>query len=134
MIIIADTNILVRLVTRDNELQFNAASNLLKKAEGIIIPTPVFCELEWVLSVSYKLKKAKVLEIINGFLTSKKVTAHEEEIEAGLQMMEKGGDFTDGVNAYTGRIMAKGLAVFASFDKQAVRLLTEQGISAMAPE
>jgi hypothetical protein len=50
-----------------------------------------------------------------------------------MLMLEKGGDFADGVNEYTGRIMARGAVVFASFDKDAVQILTERGISAMIP-
>jgi predicted nucleic-acid-binding protein len=56
MKIITDTNILIRFLVNDDEKQFKIVSKLLNDAEAIIIPTHVFCELVWVLSVGYKLK------------------------------------------------------------------------------
>ena len=49
-------------------------------------------------------------------------------LEAGLLMLEAGGDFADGVIAYEGKWL--GGETFVSFDKQAVALLTAQGQSA----
>jgi len=49
-------------------------------------------------------------------------------------MLKNGGNFADGVNAYTGRKMSKGRAVFASFDRKAIRLLAKQGIPTLLPE
>ena len=133
MIVIADTNIIIRLLVRDDESQFKSVSDLFRNAEEIIIPTTVYCEVAWVLSASYRIRKVKLLETLRKLLASKKISVREDEIEAGLSMMEEGGDFADGVNAYAGQAMAHGSAVFASFDKRAVRLLTERGISAMVP-
>lgn len=45
-------------------------------------------------------------------------------VEAGLLMLEAGGDFTDGVIAYEGEWL--GGEIFISFDKQAVTLLKSQ--------
>ena len=42
-------------------------------------------------------------------------------IEAGLEILDKGGDFADGVMAYEGEWL--GAEEFVSFDKQAVSLL-----------
>jgi hypothetical protein len=58
-----------------------------------------------------------------------------DEVLAGLAFMKKGGAFADGVNIYCGQHMARGgTPVFVSFDRKAVRLLTEQGIPALAPQ
>jgi predicted nucleic-acid-binding protein len=46
-------------------------------------------------------------------------------IEAGLEVLEAGGDFADGVIAYEGHWL--GAKEFVSFDKQAVSLLKSQG-------
>jgi predicted nucleic-acid-binding protein len=53
---VLDTNILVRVLTNDDAKQAQAAKNLLLEADEIIIPTPVLCELVWVLSGAYKFK------------------------------------------------------------------------------
>ena len=133
MKIIADTNLFVRFLVRDDEVQFKAASALFGKTDEIVIPTHVVCELVWVLLNGYKLKSADVLEDVRKIVQSSKAVVKEDEIDAGLRMLEKGGDFADGVNEYTGSAMARGTAIFASFDKRAVRLLTEQGKAAMVP-
>jgi len=48
-------------------------------------------------------------------------------VEAGLALLEAGGDFADGVMAYEGTWL--GGETFISFDKQAVELLAEQGLA-----
>jgi len=49
-------------------------------------------------------------------------------VEAGLAMLDEGGDFADGAIAAEGRRL--GGDVFVSFDKQAVRLLEKNGVGA----
>ena len=48
-------------------------------------------------------------------------------VEAGLAILEAGGDFADGAIAYEGSWL--GGETFVSFDKQAVSLLQRQGIA-----
>ncbi|MCE4317542.1 PIN domain-containing protein, partial [Xanthomonas hortorum] len=48
-------------------------------------------------------------------------------VEAGLLVLDAGGDFADGVIAYEGNWL--GGETFVSFDKKAVALLTAQGQS-----
>lgn len=48
-------------------------------------------------------------------------------VEAGLALLEAGGDFADGVMAYEGTWL--GGETFISFDKQAVELLAGQGLA-----
>ncbi|MCP5410517.1 MAG: PIN domain-containing protein, partial [Chromatiaceae bacterium] len=47
-----DTNVLVRLLTRDDEAQFRKALKLFQQEE-IFIPKTVFLETEWVLRYAY---------------------------------------------------------------------------------
>jgi predicted nucleic-acid-binding protein len=49
-------------------------------------------------------------------------------VEAGLSLLDAGGDFADGVIAYEGSWL--GANTFVSFDKRPVRLLEAQGGSA----
>jgi len=133
MIIIADTNLLVRFVVKDNEKQFLAAQQLFEKCNEIIIPTHVICELIWVLTRIYEIDLITIYQIIDIILKSKKTTVKEDEIEAGLYMYREGGEFADGVIAYTGSKMTNNKAVFASFDKKAVNLLSDIGVIAIVP-
>jgi hypothetical protein len=55
-----------------------------------------------------------------------------DEVAAGLQMLDAGGDFSDGVIEYTGRNLARNAATtFLSFDKNAVGILAKRGLSAL---
>jgi predicted nucleic acid-binding protein len=47
--ITADTNVLVRAVIGDEPSQAAAASWILRQAQSIAVPLPVFCVLVWVL-------------------------------------------------------------------------------------
>ena len=49
-------------------------------------------------------------------------------VEAGLAMLDAGGDFADGVIAYEGRWL--GAETFVSFDRKAVEMLAAQGVPA----
>jgi len=135
MNIIADTNLLVRFLLRDDLAQFNAVCRLFKTCTCIYIPTHVLCELVWVLERRYRLASGPIVARLEQLVNSRRVVTCEDEVEAGLHMMRQGGDFADGVNAYAGRKMAASKqVVFATFDKVAVRLLAEQGMATIIPE
>jgi predicted nucleic-acid-binding protein len=135
MNIIVDTNVLIRFLieSEKDKKQNKIAADWFEKAKEIIIPTHVFCEFVWVLSAVYKISNERILFFIEQLLNTKKIITKEDEILAGLALMQQGGDFADGVNQYTGHGLSRGSSVFISFDKQAVRLLTEYGISAIVP-
>ncbi len=61
-------------------------------------------------------------------LDTNNVVVNRPAAEAGLAMLDAGGDFADGVIAYDGAWL--GAETFVSFDKQAVALLKKQGHSA----
>jgi predicted nucleic-acid-binding protein len=128
MRITADTNVLVRAVTEDHEHQSRAAQTALKNAELVAIPIPSLCEMVWVLSQGYKVPPREIAEAIQRLMDSANVVVNRPAAEAGLALLEKGGDFADGVIAYEGNWL--GADTFVSFDKKAVRLLEAQGGSA----
>ena len=134
MNVVIDTNILLRFILGDDEPQYEATLRLFNEAEKIIIPTVVLCETFWVLRSRYKIDRQDIAERINAMAESEKIVVADEEVGAGLDLLEAGGDFADGVAAYIGRKMSPGAAaVFASFDKTALRLLSQRGYSAFAP-
>jgi len=132
--IIADTNILVRFIVRDTPVQFASVCALFARCAEVVIPTPVLCELCWVLGRGYGFKSSDLLDALERLIKSQQVTVSDDEVEAGLSLLRQGGDFADGVNACAGRKLSKGNAVFASFDRKAVRLLSAQGVAALVPE
>jgi predicted nucleic-acid-binding protein len=128
MKITVDTNVLVRTITGDNERQSEVAQEELANADVVAVALPALCELVWVLSQAYKMPPAKIAETIRSLVNSENVVVNRPAVEAGLALLDAGGDFADGVIAYEGNWL--GAEVFVSFDKKAVKLLAAQGESA----
>lgn len=65
-----DTNVLVRLVTRDNEKQAQRAKAVFDQAEhgGLFVSDTVLVELCWTLSRSYELKRADIARTVRALL------------------------------------------------------------------
>jgi predicted nucleic-acid-binding protein len=128
MKITADTNVLVRAITEDHAHQSKAAQTALKAAELVAIPISALCELVWVLSQGYKIPPRDIAEAIRRLMNSMNVVLNRPAAEAGLALLEAGGDFADGVIAFEGNWL--GADTFVSFDKKAVKLMEAQGGSA----
>ncbi|API57088.1 VapC toxin family PIN domain ribonuclease (plasmid) [Rhizobium leguminosarum] len=120
-----DTNILARAVLQDDAEQGRAAAKLLKEASLIAVSLPSLCELVWILRRGARLSKEDVSQTIHDLLNAGKVAMNRPAVEAGLAMLEAGGDFADGVIAHEGAWL--GGESFVSFDKQAVELIIRQG-------
>jgi predicted nucleic-acid-binding protein len=129
MKITADTNLLVRAVTGDNVRQSKAAQAALKNADVVALAIPALCELVWVLSQGYRIPPREVAEAIRRLTNGANVVVNRPAAEAGLALLDAGGDFADGVIAYEGSWL--GADAFASFDKKAVKLIEAQGGSAL---
>jgi len=133
MNVIIDTNVLVRFLIADDEIQYNAVIKLFNEASSILIPTIVLCETIWVLR-GYKIERKKKIEYVRFIKDSDKVVLSDDEVEAGLELLKSGGDFVDGVAAYAGQKLSRSKnSVFASFDQKAVKLLTKNGHFAFIP-
>jgi len=127
MKITADTNVLVRAVTEDHVHQSRAAQMALKKADVVALAIPALCELVWVLSQGYKIPSDEIAEVIRRLINGANVVVNRPAAEAGLALLDAGGDFADGVIAYEGSWL--GADTFVSFDKKAVKLMEAQGAS-----
>ena len=128
MKITADTNILVRALIGDDARQSQLAREELANADMVALVLPVLCELVWVLSQGYKVALPDIAEAIRRLINSANVATNRPAVEAGLALLEAGGDFADGVIAHEGNWL--GAETFVSFDKKAVRLIGAQGQSA----
>jgi len=120
-----DTNVLVRAAVRDDPEQAEAAIRLMGRAKIVAITLPSLCEFVWVLRSVYGLKPLEIGRAIRTLLTAENVETNRPAVEAGLGILESGGDFTDGVIEYEGRWL--GAETFVSFDKNAVEILRAQG-------
>jgi predicted nucleic-acid-binding protein len=127
MKITADTNVLARAFLQDHPEQSKAAQVALRRAEIVALPLSTLCELVWVLR-SYKIGLADIAMTIRDLINGANIAVNRPAAEAGLAMLNAGGDFADGVIAYEGNWL--GADTFVSFDKRAVGLLEAQGKSA----
>jgi predicted nucleic-acid-binding protein len=125
MKITADTNVLVRALTGDDARQSARAREELANAQMVALTLPALCELVWVLSQGYKISTADIAEAIRRLIDGATVVVNRPAAEAGLAMLEAGGDFADGVIAYEGNWL--GAEFFASFDKAAAKLMSRRG-------
>ncbi len=129
MRITADTNALLRAYVADDPAQASAAVEVLADADSVAVSLHSLCEFVWVLARSYQTAKADIAAAIRVLLDTGNVIVNRPAVEAGLQLLDAGGDFADGIIAYEGSWL--GGETFVSFDKKAVKLLTAQGQSAL---
>ncbi len=109
----------------DDAAQASVAAKVLTEAALIAVSVPCLCEFVWVLKRLYRVESFEVARAIRALLAATNVQTNRPAIEAGLSVLDAGGDFADGVIAYEGRWL--GGDTFVSFDKQAVKLISEQG-------
>ncbi|TPJ78325.1 type II toxin-antitoxin system VapC family toxin [Mesorhizobium sp. B2-6-2] len=120
-----DTNVLLRLVVGDDEAQQRTAAETLEAAELVAISVQALCEFVWVLDRSYRVARSDISASIRRILDMRNVVANRPTIEAGLAVLDAGGDFADGVIAFDGQWL--GGETFVSFDRKAAKLVEGLG-------
>lgn len=128
MRIAVDTIVLLRDALQDDPHQSAIAAKTLKNAELVVVPTPALCEFVWVMRRLYQRSCAEIALSIRLLMSGDNVEMDRPAIEAGLEVLDKGGDFADGVIAHEGSWL--GAEEFVSFDRKAVSLLKLQGLRA----
>lgn len=128
MRIAVDTNVLVRAAVRDDAAQAESATKLMRRAEAVAIGVSSLCEFVWVLRSVYRFRSDEMAKAIRVLLAAENVETNRPAVEAGLALLDAGGDFADGVIAHEGQWL--GGETFVSFDKRAVEMLTAQGQAA----
>jgi len=128
MKVTADANVLIRTIVDDDEAQTTRAVELLETADMVAVSLQTMCELVWVLRSRYEADRADIATALRTLLNTSNVVVNRPAAEAGLAVLDAGGDFAAGVIAYDGTWL--GAETFVSFDKKAVSLLTKQGQTA----
>ena len=128
MKIVADTNVLLRAIVGDDAKQSQAAIEAMERAEIVAVSLHALCELVWVLLRRYGASRADIAAAVRQLLNTQNVVLNRPAVEAGLSVLDAGGDFADGVIAFEGQWL--GGETLVSFDQKAVAVLTAQGQSA----
>ena len=83
-----DTNVLVRLVTRDDRRQTAAAESFVSK--GAWVSTLVLMEATWVLTAVYDLTHGKIVTAVDMLLHHRDLTLQDpESVAAALEQYRK---------------------------------------------
>jgi predicted nucleic-acid-binding protein len=125
MKITADTNVLIRAAVQDDVHQAQRAAKVLKEADLVAVPIPVLCEFVWVLRRGYKKSVPDISDAIHRLMNGVNVVMNRPAVEAGMSVLDAGGDFADGIIAYEGDWL--GAEEFVSFDSKAISVLQSQG-------
>ena len=131
MRITVDTNVILRLLLGDDPQQEQIAARELDRADNVILPIVALCETAWVLTSRYGLSRAEVADKLRELTAVSHAVSDRDEVEAGLAMLDLGGDFADGVIARQGR--SRRAEAFVSFDRKAVKRLVALGENARLP-
>jgi predicted nucleic-acid-binding protein len=75
-----DTNLLVRLITRDDEAQLAAAEEFV--AAGAWISHLVLAELSWVLESVYERTRSEIAKAVEMLLDHERLAVQEQEVVA----------------------------------------------------
>ena len=96
-----DTNVLVRYITQDDEVQSGIATEFIENyclsGNKIFVNNLVICELVWVLKKCYKLSKPKTINVIENILQISQFSIENVQIMwQALTDYKKGpADFAD---------------------------------------
>lgn len=96
--VVIDTNVLVRFLTRDDEEQARRARALVE-TDAIYLPLTVALETEWVLRAAYRRGAAEIVAGLRGFAGLPGVTVEApERLARALALAEDGMDFADALH------------------------------------
>jgi predicted nucleic-acid-binding protein len=95
----ADTNVWVRYVTNDDQLQAERAVELLGSGEEVFVAKTVLLELAWVLRAVYELPADSIRRAMIHILGLPMVVVEQpEQIALALDYYERGLDFADALH------------------------------------
>jgi predicted nucleic-acid-binding protein len=121
-----DTNVLVRILTADDEAQTAEAARFIGQQCSSMSPgfvsTIVLTELVWVLGGSYAYGRREITSAIETLLASRDLAVEaEDQVRAALRTFAKSS--CDYIDALIGEInRARGCEATATFDRKAAKL------------
>ena len=109
-----DTNVLVRIVTRDDPDQVRAALQVMASSRLLATPT-VLLELEWVLRFSYDVEREMIGEVFQKLLGLRNLEiARRSDVMRACEWYLAGMDFADALHL----ALSSEASSFATFDRK----------------
>ncbi len=119
-----DTNIVIRLLTADDQLQFKR-SGALFQSERIFIPNTVIQESEWVLRYAYDFNRQQIISAFRAlFGLNNVILSNPDVVNQALDWHEKGLDFSDAFHLASSQSCTKFFTFDRKFIKNAGNLMT----------
>jgi predicted nucleic-acid-binding protein len=121
-----DTNVLVRLLVKDDAAQTEAAkkrvSDAVAAGGSLFVPVAVSLELEWVLRSAYGFGKADVIAALAGLLSAADLSLESESaVEIALALYgQSAADFADCLHVALAE--GAGKAPLWTFDRAAAKV------------
>ena len=125
-----DTNVLARLLTRDDLVQYRSAFNVFE-TEQVFIPTTVVLETEWVLRYAYEYEPEQVnLALEKLFGLPNVELEHPHRVAQALEWHMRGLDFPDALHLAA----CAELQAFVTFDRKLISRASQfAGMPVTAP-
>lgn len=120
-----DTNVVVRLLVRDDPAQTDEAASLVAGNE-VLLTTSVLLETEWVLRSRYRVPRTTILVALRRLIGLDQLTLDQPAVATRvLDLFEGGLDFADALHLALGTAAAE----FATFDRKLARRAGELALT-----
>ena len=117
-----DTNVIVRLLTGDDKVQFKRAKTLFAK-EDIFITTTVILECEWVLRYAYHFDPVNIINAFQSLFGLSNVQLQDPLVIAdAIAWYLDGMDFADAIHLS----QSKESESFVTFDKKLMKFASKK--------
>ena len=116
-----ETNVLVRLVIRDDDAQSDAAERVVRRSartdEALYVADAVLCEFTWTLQAVYKVARRDVAAALQQLLESDRFQFEDRSgVERAVQAFrDRKGGFADSL--IRERALAAGASAVVTFDR-----------------
>ena len=112
-----DTNIIIRFLTQDDELQFQKSREIFQ-TQDIFIADTVILETEWVLRFAYKFKSHEICTALKNLFGLPNIYLTNPRLIAQLIQLHKNGlDFADAFHL----MHSQHCSEFYTFDEKFVK-------------
>ena len=124
-----DTNIIVRLIARDDPSQYVQAKDLVASTV-CFVPETVLLEVAWVLKSGYGASRSQIHAELTAVLGLPNIHVTDpERIRKALQWYAEGLDFGDALHLST----CQHLSHLKTFDQRFIKRAAGKGICAVEP-
>ncbi len=122
--IAVDTNILVRLLTKDDLSQAKRAAKVIE-SDNIFIPKTVLLETEWVLRHAYGIGKKSIMSGFQKMMGLPNVNVEDQQtVFQAISWYESGLDFADALHLASSMKADKFVTFDNAFIKKARKLIS----------